>query len=291
MKLLKFLIVLGLAVAIFGTAGYFAYLLYLKPAKVERAQEKAAAEKAAIAATMPAPTPVDYSLPAYEKVIAVKKAGNLPEAREALLNFIAQYPQSTKLAEAKAALGEINTHFVFTSEPGPDKLDYVVVGGDSLIKVALKTKSNAELILRSNNLATIDLSIGQQLRVPELDASLVLDREAKTLTLLNKGQFFKEYPLLAMNLPGSAKGKAPVTTSIKDKVAIKGAERAAFGSKDYVGSERWLMLADGNAVIRGRPEPDANGQPAPMPSGIVVSQEDIEEIFPLVSRGTPVTIQ
>ena len=28
MKLLKFLIVLGLAAAIFGTAGYFAYLLY-----------------------------------------------------------------------------------------------------------------------------------------------------------------------------------------------------------------------------------------------------------------------
>jgi hypothetical protein len=44
-------------------------------------------------------------------------------------------------------------------------------------------------------------------------------------------------------------------------------------------------------VIRGRPEPDEKGQPAPMPPGIVVTQEDIEEIFPLVSRGTSVTIQ
>jgi len=114
--------------------------------------------------------------------------------------------------------------------------------------------------------------------------------QAKTLSLMNKGQLFKEYPLLAMDIPG-AKSKEPVTTTVKDKIAIKGAERAAFGSRDYVGSERWLMLAQPNLVIRGRPDVDANGQPAPMPSGIVVSQEDIEEIFPLVSRGTSVTIQ
>jgi LysM repeat protein len=284
MKLLKFLIVLGLAAAIFGTAGYFAYLLYYKPAKVEQAEAKAAAE-----APPPTPPP-DYSIPAFEKALALQKAGKLLEARDAMLNFIAQYPQSTKLAAAKAVVGEINTGFVFTSGPGPDKTDYTVVAGDSLIKVALKTKSNAELILRSNNLASIDLSFGQQLLIPQLETTLVLDRQAKTLSLMNKGQLFKEYPLLAMDIPG-AKSKEPVTTTVKDKIAIKGAERAAFGSRDYVGSERWLMLAQPNLVIRGRPDVDANGQPAPMPSGIVVSQEDIEEIFPLVSRGTSVTIQ
>jgi len=84
MKLLKFLIVLGLAAAIFGTAGYFAYLLYYKPAKVEQAQAKAAAE-----APPPTPPP-DYSIPAFEKALALQKAGKLIEARDAMLNFIAQ---------------------------------------------------------------------------------------------------------------------------------------------------------------------------------------------------------
>ncbi len=285
MKLLKVLVVLLLAAAIFGTAGFFAYQLYVKPVKADIAEEKAVA-------AAPPPTPIpDYSLPVFEKALALQKAGKRLEARDALLNFIAQYPNSPKLAAAKAAIGEINTQFIYTSAPGPDKIDYIVVAGDSLVKVASKTKSNAELILRSNNLATIDLSIGQQLRIPQVEMTLVLDRQAKTLSLINKGQLFKEYPLLAMELPGAARGADPVTTTVKDKIAIRGAERAAFGSRDYVGSERWLMLGVTNAVIRGRPELDATGQPAPMPPGIVVSQEDIEEIFPLVTRGTPVTIQ
>ncbi|HVE15655.1 MAG TPA: LysM peptidoglycan-binding domain-containing protein [Chthoniobacterales bacterium] len=280
MKLIKVVIVLALAAAIFGIVAFFAWKLYIKPEQIERQAEKAEA-------SAPPPTPPpDYSLQALEAPMALKKAGKLPEARDALLNFIVQYPQSTKLADAKAAVGEINTQLVFTSDPGPDKLDYTVVGGDSLVKVSNKTKSNAELILRSNNLASIDLSVGQQLRIPQLDISLVIDRQAKTLSVLNKGQLFKEYPLLALDLPGAARGKDPVQTTIKDKIAIKGAGRVAFGSRDYVGSERWLMLGVTNAVIRGKP-----GDSATMPPGIVVSQEDIEEIFPLVAQRTPVTIQ
>jgi LysM repeat protein len=280
MKLIKVVIVLALAAAIFGTVGFFAWKLYIKPEQVERQAEK-------IEASAPPPTPPpDYSLQALESPMALKKSGKLLEARDALLNFIVQYPQSTKLADAKAAVGEINTQFVFTSDPGPDKLDYTVVAGDSLVKVANKTKSNAELILRSNNLASIDLSVGQQLRIPQLDVSLVIDRQAKTLSVLNKGQLFKEYPLLALDLPGAARDKEPVQTQIKDKIAIKGAGRVAFGSRDYVGSERWLMLGVTNAVIRGKPEDSST-----MPPGIVVSQEDIEEIFPLVAQRTPVTIQ
>jgi LysM repeat protein len=290
MRWIKALIVLVLALAVFGTAGFFAYKLFIVPGKLDREEAKAAAEQAANPAATPTPPP-DYSLPAFQKAMALKAAGKPDEARHALLDFINLYPQSTKLADAKAAIGEINMRFIYTSEPGPDKIDYTVVGGDSLVKIASKTKSNAELILRSNNLASIDLQIGQQLRIPSLDAAIVIDRAAKTLALMNHGQLLKEYPLLALDLPAAARGKEPASTQVKDKVAINGAERVAFGGRDYVGSERWIMLGIANAIIRGRPEPDANGQPAPMPPGIIVSQEDIEEIFPLVSRGTPVTIQ
>jgi len=285
MKLIKFLIVLVFAAAIFGTAGFFAYQLYYKPEKADREEARAVAE-----APPPTPPP-DYSLPALKKALALLKAGKTVEAREALRNFIPQYPESTGIGDAKDALGEISMSFIYTSAPGPEKVDYVVVAGDSLVRVASKTKSNAELILRSNNLSSIDLSIGQQLRIPELDTALVLDRKAKTLSLLNGGQLLKEYPLLSMELPAAARGKDPVSTAVKDKVAVNGSERVAFGSRGYVGSDRWIMLDMANAVIRGRPETASNGQPAPMPPGMVVSQEDIEEIFPLVTRKTPVTIQ
>ncbi len=159
MRWIKALIVLVLAAAVFGTAGFFAYKLFIVPEKLDRAEAKAIAEQAANPAATPTPPP-DYSLPAFQKAMALKDAGKLEEARRALLDFINLYPQSTKLADAKAAIGEMSMRFIYTSEPGPDKIDYTVVGGDSLVKIAAKTKSNAELILRSNNLASIDLQIG-----------------------------------------------------------------------------------------------------------------------------------
>ena len=114
----------------------------------------------------------------------------------------------------------------------------------------------------------------------------VIDRAAKTLSVTNKGELFKEYPLVALELPSSARGKDPVATQVKEKVALKGSERVAFGGRDYAGSERWILLGLTNAIIRSA----ATDGSAP-PPGIIVSQEDIEEIFPLVARGTSVTIR
>jgi LysM repeat protein len=285
MKLVKVLIVLVFAAAIFGAVGFFAWKLFVLPGQEDRKEEKALAE-----APPPTPTP-DYSLPALERALAVKKSGDLLQARDALLEFIGQYPDSTKLADAKAAVGEINTGFAFSSMPGPDKVDYTVVAGDSLVKIASKTKTSPELILRSNNLASIDLSIGQQLHIPQLDTALVVNRTAKTLSVLNKGKLFKEYPLLALDLPPTARSKNAVQTTVKSKLAFRGPEQVAFGSRDFVGSDRWIMLGIANAIIRGLPLDDQGNPQQQLPPGVVVSQEDIEEIFPLVSQRTPVTIQ
>jgi LysM repeat protein len=282
MKFWKALIALAFAAAVFATIAFFGWKLFIQPERLE-----VAAEKAEAAAPPPTPPP-DYSIPVFEQTIALKKNGKTLETRDALLTFIEQYPESTKLGDAKKIVGDINTSLVFTSTPGSDKLEYTVVSGDALVKVASKTKSSAELILRSNNLSSIDLSIGQKLFIPQLDISLVLDRSAKTLSLLNKGKLFKEYPLLALDLPSSARGKEPIVTKVSDKIALNGPERVAFGSsRDYIGSERSIMLGLTNAMIRGKSEEPG----AEMPSGIVVSQEDIEEIFPLITRGTSVTIQ
>ncbi len=285
MKLVKVLIVLALAALIFGAIAFFGWQLFIKPEQLDRREEKA------IAAAPPPTPPPDYSLPALETALAMRAGGDPAAAREALLEFLVQYPQSTKLADAKAALGEINTQAVFTSAPGPDKLEYTVVSGDSLVRVAGKTKSNAELILRSNNLTSIDLSIGARLLIPQLEIALVLDRTARTLSVMNRGRLFKEYSLLSLDLPAAARGSDPVQTKVTDKIALHGPNRVPFGARDYVGSERWVMLGVANAVIRGQPEADESGGAPAVPPGIIVSQEDIEEIFPLVTGGTPVTIQ
>ncbi len=284
MSPVKFLVLLIVAGLVFGSVGFFAYQLYVKPAAQDRRDKVETA-------SAPAPTPTpDYSVAAYEKAAAVAKTGSPLETRDALLNFIAQYPQSPKVPDARAAIGQINTDLVFSTVEAPGKIDYTVASGDALVKIAAKTNSNAELIMRSNNLMSIALQIGQQLRVPQLDISLIVDRQAMTLTLLDQGQFFKEYPLVALDAP-SLKSGAAVQSEVTDKLALAGSNRVTFDSKDYIGSDRWIMLKQNGVVIRGLPESPGAGQPAAVPPGVVVSQEAIEEIFPLVSRGDAVTIQ
>ena len=148
--------------------------------------------------------------------------------------------------------------------------------------------------------------------VPKLDTSLVVDREGKTVTVLNGGVFVKEYPVLSLKLPGSL-GKSAVETKVTDKVAMKGSVRAAFGTKDFDGSDRWLMLGVSGVVLRGAPTPPpapasaqaptagqpdsspaapvADATPVPMPPGIILEPGDVEEVFVLTTRGTPVTIK
>ncbi|HEY5742595.1 MAG TPA: LysM peptidoglycan-binding domain-containing protein [Terrimicrobiaceae bacterium] len=270
---MRTLIILVLVGLILGGSAYFAYELYWKPRKLDR-------EDKASSATAEVP---DYTLPAFQKAADLEKAGDVEGARAAWSEFIRNFPDSPRSAEAKATLGKLNTRLVFSSAPSPEKVSYTVGKGDSLVKIASKFKTNAELIFRANNMETINLKIGQRLAIPQLEMSIVVDRKAGTVTLLNKGQFFKEYRTIALKTPGVA-GSAQ--TKVADKIALRGSNRVAFGEKNYAGSERWVMLGSAGLVIRSLPE----GSETP-PPGIIVAQPDVEEIFLLVSRGSPVTIQ
>lgn len=270
MSIFRVIIILAVVGLIVGGASYFAYDLYWKPKILDKKDREEQAN-----APVPTPPP-DPSVPAFEKAVADAKTGD-PVA--VWTTFIESYPTSPKLTEARAALGEINVGSVFAPDESGNKIAYTVVSGDALAKIATKFKTNADLIFRVNNLETINLKIGQQLFIPQLEPSLVIDRAASTVTLLNQGVFFKEYPIVALKNAG----KSPVETKIGDKIVMAGSNRVAFGDKNYAGAERWLMLGGGLA-IRGLPE---GGEP---PNGIILSAPDMDELFLLTSRGAPVTI-
>jgi hypothetical protein len=122
-----------------------------------------------------------------------------------------------------------------------------------------------------------------------LDTAVVVDRAAGTVTVSNRGDFFREYVAESMKLPASI-GTEPVKTAVNDKFMLKGSGRIPFGAKDYESGDRWITLGAGGLAIRGMPAPGAAGQKPPVPPGIVLSPGDAAELFVLVSKGTPVTI-
>ena len=272
------IVILVLAGAIFGGAAFFAYELYWKPQKLDREEKREAANR-------PAPTPPpDYTLPAFQKAIEQQKNGDPESARAALEDFLKSYPASSKAGEARRILGETNARNFFSASEGDGKVAYTVVSRDSLAKISGKFKTNAELIFRVNNLESINLQIGQQLFIPQPDITITVNSKEKTVTLMNKGRFFREYPALSVKVSKPTAG--PMASHVVDKIAMRDSKRVAFGDKNYADSDRSVMLTNGIA-IRGVPE----GTQGPYPAGIVVAVPDMDEIFLLASRNNPVTIQ
>jgi hypothetical protein len=139
-------------------------------------------------------------------------------------------------------------------------------------------------------MTSINLQIGQQLLIPVVDTALVIDRANSTVSLMNAGVFFKEYPAVSMTLAGQA-SKGELEAKVIDRIARKSEVRVAFGAKDYAEAERTVLINPGNIVLRTPPAPPADGSTPPAPSGIVLTPSDFDEIYALVKSGTPVSIK
>jgi LysM repeat protein len=294
MKTFKLTILLILGLLIFGSAGFFGYELFIKPGRVEKRERIAAAN-----APAPTPTP-DPGAPELARLKALRQSGKTAEARDGLTAWTTTYTASPLLPEARRELGAANMTLLFQQGANPSLVTYTVVKGDSLAKIASKHHSSAELIQKANQLPNINLQIGQQLVIPSLKTSLEIDRAAKTLTILDNGAYLKEYLLLSA--PPAPKTPSNISSKILDKVVTSGNKRIAFGDKAYAAAGKTILLAQSPAIVGATPPsapvtPPADGvtnavtAPSPqLPGGYVLRIEEFEELFPLVSRNTPVII-
>jgi LysM repeat protein len=267
-------------VVIFGGAAFFSYDLFVKP------ERKIQQEKSGEIPAEPVP---DVSLPEFQAAAKLRQEGKLIEARDALMAVLQRYPNGLHVEEAKDLLGQVNIEMLFSDYRSPEKEEYIVRSGDVLAKIAAKTKTTPELILRTNNLTNSMLRVGQRLLISRPNFSIFIQRKPQTVVLLNHGQFFKRYLIKTMRL--SAKQPPRITTRVAEVLAWKNGKRVGFGTKEYVGSTRWIRLAQPGYFLFAEPDAthqDAAGQPLPPGLGMVAS--DVEELSSLVNSKTAVTI-
>jgi LysM repeat protein len=281
MKLVKFLIVVVLAAAIGGAAYYYVNKLYVTPQKEVKAQP-----------TATPPPPPDPGLEPLKNAKALYEQHKLPEARLALEELLVRHPESRSVPEAKQMLGEINADVFFSNRPDENKVEYKVQRGDSLFKIASKFKSSAELIMRSNNLESTMLQIGQELLVPQSQFSVFINASERTVTLYNYNRFFREYQATSGSVAVPSGGV--IETRVAEKMAWRNGKPVAFDSKDYLGSTRWIRIAapgyDLYTDWTAGGEPERKDMPTPA-SGLGLPPEQMEELHTLVNRGTEVYVQ
>jgi LysM repeat protein len=277
---MKWLFVLALAVIIFGGAAWFGYNLFFK--------QEIAVQKELRGETKAEPTP-DVSLPEFQAAAKLRQDGKLPEARNALTTFIQRYPNGLHVGEAKDLLGEINIDILLSRTPSPEKQEYIVKPGDVLQKVANRMKSTPELIMRMNNLSGTMLHIGERLLVSHPDFSLMVQRKPQLIVLLDRGSFFKQYHVREMKL--SPRQPPKVTTKVAETMAWKNGKRVGFGTKEFMGSTRWIRLGAPAYTIYSLPDTaHSNLTEQPPPLGLGLAATDVDELSGLVNNHTPVTI-
>jgi LysM repeat protein len=275
---MKWLFVLFLAIIIFGGAAWFGYNYVFKQ-DIQVAKEQRGE-------TTPEPR-IDLTLPEFEAAAKLRQEGKIPEARAALAAFLQKYPSSPSADGAKDLLGELNISIFLSRTPSPEKEEYIVKPGDVINKVARKMKTTPELIMRMNNMSSTMLHIGEHLLVSHPDFSIVVQRKPKLLTLLNHGGFFKQYHIQEEKLPAKA---TKVTTKVAQVMAWRDGKQVGFGTKEFIGSTRWIRLGAQSYTIYAVPDSAHQVVQTPPPQGIGLAAADVEELSTLVNSKTPVTI-
>jgi LysM repeat protein len=279
--MMKWLFVLLLAVIIFGGAAWFGYNVFVK--------EEIEVKKEQRGEVTPPPV-IDVSLPEFQAAVKLRQDGKFAEARDALVAFIQRYPAGKHLDEARDLLGEVNTEILLSRYPSPEKTEYIVKPGDVLAKIARKLKTTPEMIMRMNNMSRTMLRIGDRLLISTPDFSMVIQRKANLVVLLNHGVFFKQYHVREAKLPPKQPPK--ITTKVAETMAWKGGQRVGLGSKDYLASTKWIRLA-GAAGYTLYAVPDSthpNLEQPPPPTGLGLAATDLEELSTLVNSRTSVTV-
>lgn len=293
LKLLLFLIVLGITLGCMATA-YYIYDKVLKPESVIQAEMKDLKKT-----DMPR---IDPGAKRFEIAVSQIKDKKINEGRELLYKMLQQFPESATCSEAKRIIGEINLDELFSLKNKAGKKDYIVQPGDSLALIASKQGTNMDMIVRLNGLMSTTLQPGDHLTLVPLDFSVVVDISDKTVTLRRKAgdkeYFFKEYHATDITLPSGM--KAPSEMEIKGKSAVADGKSVLSTDPRYVDAEKWLPGSRTGIVLRTPPPPKAIPVPEPAnaasnsalaetitpESGVFLERADLEELFALVRNGS-----
>jgi LysM repeat protein len=288
----KFVVVL-LGVAIFGSAAYFARVVFRPP---ELGRYK----------SIPWVEYVHPNVKKLKQAQILAREGKLNEARDTLVKALIIAPKSPVTRELRDLLGDINTQIFFSKEPSPRKTEYTVQRGDALSSIARKLDSSADAILRVNNLNSTLIRPGEKLLVPQLDFTITIDLPRNRVVVHDSRGFFTQYSIASAELPPT---RHP---TIETKVAAEsfwengkpvrlghglqkqGSPRIDLGRSGYIlyGVEEESDATTSQVAVaasdnEGAPNSGDSNHP---PQGIAIRKNDLAEIELLIRKGTPVTI-
>ena len=249
------------------------------------AHESAVSPPAAVAARPPAPAESNDDL--YQRALTLKNDGKLEEARTLLQPVADADGAPDKVLDL---LGEIDTKIIFTAAPAPEKVDYTIVAGDSLGKLAQKFGTTIDLIKKSNNLDRDLIRIGDRLRIYHGHFAVNISKGTNELRLTDDGKFFKRYRVGTGEYSKTPVGEFKITSRIVHPPWWRSdGKTIPYGDKDNILGTHWLGLNIPGYGIHGTWDTNSIGKQATA-GCIRLLNDDIAELYTILPIGTVVTI-
>jgi hypothetical protein len=304
LKLLLFLIVLGVAAGCVAVAYWIFDRIFLRESRIA---EDLKSKKGGVVAKH------DPGARRFDAAIDLIRESRFEDGREALYKLLQQFPESPTTVEAKRIIGEINMDLLFSISNKAGKKDYIVQPGDSLNLIAARQNSTLDTIVRMNALSGTMLQPGDHLTLLTLEFDVVVDVSDKTVIVTRKDAFFKEFFAFDIKLPPGT--RVPSELNIGVKQALLAGKPVPPTDARYVEAEKWVPANKAGVIFRTVPsakpvteapkpetvtskkkskgksadETAVDSEPV-IETGIFLAKEDLEELFALVRNGSKLTL-
>lgn len=200
--------------------------------------------------------------------------------------------------EAIEQVGDMNVAALFSSVPTDDSKVYRVSSGDTLTTIGMKLNTTQGLLMRANNLDDPNrLRLNQNLKYTAKDFEVLIELSTMRLYLLDKDGIFNVYSV-GLGKPGN--GTTPGRYKIGNKEKNPTWYKPGFGPippldpANELGT-RWMPLIPEEEGLPN--DLGIHGTINPSSIGIYSSmgcprlhKEDVEELYDLIVRSTPVII-
>ncbi len=215
--------------------------------------------------------------------------GQLLEAKKAYQQILQESPESPLATTAQERLGAVNLKLLLSPAPSSDAQIYTVVAGDTLSKIARQFHTTVDLLKAANGLSSDRIRPGQRLKVFSSSFSVVVDKSLNTLTLKQGEEVLKVYRCSTGQEGITPTGTFKIVNRIVDPPWFSPEGVIPSGDPRNILGSRWLGFDLAGYGIHGTTDPTSIGKP--VTQGCVrLANADVEELFILLSEGTPVTV-
>lgn len=228
----------------------------------------------------------DPGINVFEDAMNLTRNNDLEGAKDKLKQLIRIYRDSDRFNDARRVLGEMNMDRLFSRAPMPGKLEFTVSKEPGLEPIANKNRTTIPFIRRINNLGSAVIHPGDRLILYPLDFEMEVRPNAKKITLIHGGEFFKDYPILDINLPPTA--RPPAATFIGSKSAFVGDKAVRDSDPRYSMARKWLQTTSTPAkpgiIFCAQPKKKSDDST----KGIYLDESDVEELCTIIRLRIPV---